>query len=132
MSDLSDKSVPIGELVLQTIAMPKETNINGDIFGGWLLGQMDLAGGILASRVADGRITTVAVSSMVFLNPVPVGSVLSCYAQTQSIGTSSIRLFIEAWCKAPGQSELCKVTEGEFVFVAIDDQGVPRAIEKNA
>lgn len=84
--------VPSGKLISQTIAMPRETNANGDIFGGWLLSQMDLAGAILAGRVAHGRVATVAISSMSFLNPVPVGAVVGCYAQTLSVGTSSIRI----------------------------------------
>ncbi len=132
---------PSGKLISQTIAMPRETNANGDIFGGWLLSQMDLAGAILAGRIARGRVATVAISSMSFLNPVPVGAVVGCYAQTLSVGTSSIRILIEAWIdNASGdmQSDLdpvdgqfaeqVKVTEGEFVFVAIDDHGNTRQV----
>ncbi len=136
---------PSGKLISQTIAMPRETNANGDIFGGWLLSQMDLAGAILAGRIARGRVATVAISSMSFLNPVPVGAVVGCYAQTLSVGTSSIRILIEAWIdNASGDiegnvegdldsvddqfAEQVKVTEGEFVFVAIDDNGNTRQV----
>jgi acyl-CoA thioesterase YciA len=120
--------VPSGKLISQTIAMPRETNANGDIFGGWLLSQMDLAGAILAGRVAHGRVATVAISSMSFLNPVPVGAVVGCYAQTLSVGTSSIRILIEAWIDNDSEGEQIKVTEGEFVFVAIDDNGNTRQV----
>ena len=120
--------VPSGKLISQTIAMPRETHANGDIFGGWLLSQMDLAGAILAGRVAHGRVATVAISSMSFLNPVPVGAVVGCYAQTLSVGTSSIRILIEAWIDNDSEGEQIKVTEGEFVFVAIDDNGNTRQV----
>lgn len=119
---------PSGKLISQTIAMPRETNANGDIFGGWLLSQMDLAGAILAGRIAKGRVATVAISGMSFLNPVPVGAVVGCYAQTLSVGTSSIRVLIEAWIDDDPNGDLCKVTEGEFVFVAIDDNGNTRQV----
>jgi acyl-CoA thioesterase YciA len=115
-------------LISQTIAMPRETNANGDIFGGWLLSQMDLAGAILAGHIANGRVATVAISSMSFLNPVPVGAVVGCYANTLSVGTSSIKISIEAWISQDNKSDLCKVTEGEFVFVAIDDNGNTRTV----
>lgn len=119
---------PAGKLISQTIAMPRETNANGDIFGGWLLGQMDLAGAIMAGRIAKGRVATVAISSMSFLNPVPVGAVVGCYAHVLSIGTSSMRILIQAWIEADHQAGSCKVTEGEFVFVAIDDRGNKRRV----
>ena len=130
MKSIAEPPVPTGMLVLQTIAMPRETNINGDIFGGWLMSQMDLAGGIFASKVVGGRLATVAVSSMVFINPVPVGAMLSCYARLEKIGTTSITMKIEAWSTAVGERVPCKVTEGEFVFVAIDDEGNKRSIDK--
>ena len=97
MQNINESPTPIGQLISQTIAMPRETNSNGDIFGGWLLSQMDLAGAILAGRIASGRVATVAISSMSFLNPVPVGAVVGCYANTLSVGTSSITISIEAW-----------------------------------
>ena len=128
MQNINEPPTPAGKLISQTIAMPRETNANGDIFGGWLLSQMDLAGAILAGRVAHGRVATVAISSMSFLNPVPVGAVVGCYAQTLSVGTSSIRILIEAWIDNDSEGEQIKVTEGEFVFVAIDDNGNTRQV----
>ena len=121
-------NMPNQDPAIRTIAMPADTNPAGDIFGGWLLSQMDLAGGILAGRVAKGRVATVAISSMSFLNPVPVGAVVGCYAQTLSVGTSSIRILIEAWIDNDAEGEQSKVTEGEFVFVAIDDNGNTREV----
>lgn len=121
---------PAGKLISQTIAMPRETNANGDIFGGWLLSEMDLAGAILAGRIAKGRVATVAISSMSFLSPVPVGAVVGCYAHTLSLGSSSMRILIEAWIEGDHQADSSKVTEGEFVFVAIDGQGNKRPVPK--
>lgn len=121
---------PSGELLLQTVAMPKETNTNGDIFGGWLLSQMDIAGGVMAERVAGGRTVTVAISSMAFIRPVPVGAIISCYGQLVSVGRSSIKLLLTVWCQPRLTGELHKVTEGEFVFVAIDELGHSRPIER--
>ncbi len=128
MQNINEPPTPAGKLISQTIAMPRETNANGDIFGGWLLSQMDLAGAILAGRIAKGRVATVAISSMSFLNPVPVGAVVGCYANTTAVGTSSIKITIEVWISDDYKSEPCKVTEGEFVFVAIDEQGKTRTI----
>ncbi len=127
---MENPSSPAGKLISQTIAMPRETNANGDIFGGWLLSEMDLAGAILAGRIAKGRVATVAISSMSFLNPVPVGAVVGCYAHTLAIGASSMRILIEAWIDGEQQADSSKVTEGEFVFVAIDDQGNKRKVPK--
>lgn len=128
MENINISPVPKGKLISQTIAMPRETNANGDIFGGWLLSQMDLAGAILAGRIAKGRVATVAISSMSFLNPVPVGAVVGCYASTTAVGTSSIKITIEVWISGDYKSEPCKVTEGEFVFVAIDGEGKTRQL----
>ena len=119
-------SVPAGKLISQTIAMPRETNVNGDIFGGWLLSQMDLAGAILAGRIAKGRVATEAISGMSFLNPVPVRAVVGRYANIIALGTSSLRILIEAWIDNDHKADSFKVTQGEFVFVAIDDQGNKR------
>ena len=119
---------PGGELALQTIAMPKDANYLGDIFGGWLLSQMDLAGAVLARRTARGRIATVAVDSMVFLRPVPVGAVVSCYARMLSIGRSSMQVMVEVWV-GDFAGEQQKVTEGKFTFVAIDENGRTRAVK---
>lgn len=121
---------PSGNLVLQTLSMPADTNPYGDIFGGWLMSQMDLGGAILAQEIAKGRVTTVAVGSMVFLRPVPVGATVSCYANPIEVGRTSIRTLIEVWIKDCRTSETAKVTEGEFVYVAIDDNGRTRPVPK--
>lgn len=128
MTDIDTTPVPQGELALQTVAMPKDTNPNGDIFGGWLLSHMDLAGGITAADVAGGRVATVAIDGMAFLTPVHVGAVVTCYCDLLEIGRSSIRIMVEVWINSPHDGEPLKVTEGEFVFVAIDDNGRTRTI----
>src|SRR5690606_13006865 len=96
---LDQDPVPTGTLTLQTLSMPADTNPYGDIFGGWLMSQMDIAGAILAQDIARGRVTTVAVGSMTFLRPVPVGATVSCYAEQIEVGRSSIRIIIEVWIK---------------------------------
>ena len=126
MRDIDDTPLPAGELALQTLAMPADTNPSGDIFGGWLMSQMDLAGSITASRRAQGRTATVAVTGMAFLTPVKVGSVVSCYTDIVEVGRSSIRINVEVWINP--HKEPVKVTEGEFVFVAIDENGRTRAV----
>jgi acyl-CoA thioesterase YciA len=128
MGDMDKEPTPLGELALQTIAMPKDTNANGDIFGGWLLSQMDLAGAISAFKVAHGRVATVAIDKMTFMVPVQVGSVVSCYAQIQDVGRSSVKAQVEVWMTLPKTGERHKVTEGTFVYVAIDDNKRTRAI----
>jgi acyl-CoA thioesterase YciA len=129
--DLNDDAPsPEGELALQTIAMPADTNANGDIFGGWLVSQMDLAASIAALKIARGRVATVAINSMVFLTPVHVGAVVSCYADVKDVGRSSIKINIEVWIGHKTTGEPAKVTEGEFIFVAIDDSGNTRVIPK--
>jgi acyl-CoA thioesterase YciA len=112
------------------VAMPKDTNANGDIFGGWLLSQMDIAGMITASDVANGRVATVAINGMAFLTPVHVGAVVSCYCDVLEIGRSSIRIIVEVWIVSQQDREPIKVTEGEFVYVAIDENGRTRAIQQ--
>ena len=119
---------PQGTLTLQTLSMPSDTNPLGDIFGGWLLSQMDIAGAILALEVAQGRVTTVAISGMKFLHPVPVGSLISCYSNLRSVGRTSIRIGIEVWIKDFKTHHRLKVTEGEFVYVAIDGEGKKRLV----
>lgn len=121
---------PNGDLALQTIAMPKDANFNGDIFGGWLVSQMDLAGAVTANRIAQGRVATVAIDTMVFLSPVAIGSVVSCYCSVLNVGRSSISLNIEVWAKHPKTQELRKVTEGKFTFVAINEDKRTRPIPK--
>ena len=128
MSDIDNTPIPQGDLALQTVPMPKDTNANGDIFGGWLLSQMDIAGGIAASEMAGGRVATVAIDGMVFLTPVHVGAVVTCYCDILEVGRSSIRIMVEVWINSPHDGEPLKVTEGEFVFVAIDENGRTRPI----
>ena len=127
MNNLDDNPRPNGELALQTVAMPKDTNANGDIFGGWLLSQMDIAGSIAAVKVAGGRVATVAIDSMAFLVPVKVGAIVSCYTDVISVGRSSIQVLVEVWTHG-GEQQRTKVTEGLFVFVAIDEAGRTRSI----
>ena len=128
MSDIDSTPVPQGDLTLQTIAMPKDTNASGDIFGGWLLSQMDLAGSITAAEVAGGKVATVAVDGMAFLTPVHVGAVVSCYSDVLESGRSSVRIVVEVWINSQHDGEPIKVTEGEFVYVAIDQNGRTRAL----
>jgi acyl-CoA thioesterase YciA len=130
MKDIDTNPVPHGDLALQTVAMPKDTNATGDIFGGWLLSQMDIAGLITAMEVANGRVATVAINGMVFLTPVHVGAVVTCYCDVLEIGRSSIRIIVEVWINSQHDGEPIKVTEGEFVFVAIDETGRTRAIAR--
>jgi len=130
MSDIDTAPAPHGDLSLQTVAMPKGTNANGDIFGGWLLSQMDIAGMITASEVASGRVATVAINGMAFLTPVHVGAVVSCYCDVLEVGRSSVRIIVEVWINSQHDREPIKVTEGEFVFVAIDINGRTRTIQQ--
>ena len=124
---------PDGDLVLRTMAMPADTNPNGDIFGGWILSQMDIAGGILAKEVSQGRVVTIAVNAMKFIRPVRVGDIVCCYGKVARIGTTSITLQLEVWIKPllherESEDVRLKVTEAEFVFVAIDDKGNKRPV----
>ena len=128
MQDINSAPIPQGDLALQTLAMPKDTNANGDIFGGWLLSQMDIAGAIAAGDAAAGRVATVAIDGMAFLTPVHMGAVVSCYADILDIGRSSIRIMVEVWINSQHDGEPIKVTEGEFIFVAIDESGRTREI----
>ena len=132
MNDIDEDPTPNGTLTLQTLTMPADTNPNGDIFGGWLMSQMDLAGAILAHEYAEGRVTTVAVGGMTFLRPVPVGATVSCYAEALETGRSSIRTLVEVWVKPPTSNTIEKVTEGEFVYVAIDNHGRTRPLNKSS
>ena len=116
---------PRGELTTRTLAMPADTNQNGDIFGGWLLGQMDIAGVICASKLAKGRTVTVAVDAMTFKKPVFVGDVVSIYAEVVRTGTTSLSLNIEAWVTRRNETDLVQVTSGTFTYVSIDDAGRP-------
>ena len=123
---------PKGELTLRTLAMPRDVNTNGDIFGGWVLSQMDMAAGIVASGRAQGRVATVAIDAMQFIRPVKVGDVLCIYVEIARIGRTSMGLQIEAWVlrnrQSAGKAAREKVTEGLFTFVAIDENGKPRPV----
>ena len=130
---MTDAATPQGDLVLRTLAMPADTNSNGDIFGGWIMSQMDIAGGIVAKELSEGRVVTVAVESMKFHAPVKVGDVVCCYGRLVKIGTTSITLQLEVWVNPilrpdEGPGGRFKVTEAAFVYVAIDDDGQKRAV----
>ena len=121
---------PEGELSIRTVAMPADANPSGDIFGGWLLSQMDVAGGIIAHRISRGRTVTVAVDAMKFHLPVFVGDILCCYAAVARIGTTSIAVKVEAWAERRDSIVKVKVTEGVFTYVAIDENRKPRPVAK--
>ena len=116
---------PRGELVIQTIAMPKDTNPNGDIFGGWLTSQMDLGSGILAAKTAQARVVTVAMEGMSFLQPVRVGDTVRCYARVEKIGRTSMTIPVEVWVTRYMTGEELRVTHGVFTLVAVDESGKP-------
>jgi acyl-CoA thioesterase YciA len=121
---------PRGDLTVRTIAMPADTNANGDIFGGWVMSRMDQAGGIAGVERTGGRVVTVAVEAMNFLRPVKVGDVLCVYTEVASIGRTSMRIHIEAWARRFMTKVREKVTDATFTFVAIDDDGKPRVIPR--
>jgi acyl-CoA thioesterase YciA len=127
-----DPEQPTGEPALRAIAMPADANPSGDIFGGWLLAQMDLAGGHTASQRARGRVATVAVEGMVFHKPVHVGDLVSCYAAVQRVGRTSIGIRVEAWRRPHHGGPQIKVTQGVFTYVAIDAERRPRPVPPDA
>lgn len=131
MNDFDDDDIPtpVGELALQTVAMPADTNPRGDIFAGWLVSQMDIAAAIAALKVTRGRVATVAIDSMHFLTAVHIGAVVSCYTEIVSIGNSSMRINVEVWINHRETYEPVKVTEAEFVFVSLDEKGRSRPID---
>ena len=119
---------PCGTLTVRTIAMPADTNANGDIFGGWVMSRMDQAGGIAGVDRAQGRVVTVAVEAMTFIRPVKVGDVLSVYTSVRSVGRTSMKIQVEAWAKRFRTALHEKVTDATFTFVAIDEEGRPRPV----
>ena len=121
---------PRGELAIRTLAMPADANPSGDIFGGWVLSQMDIAGGITAAQRARGRVATVAIDAMSFHLPVYVGDVLCVYASIEREGRSSLAVHLEAWALRQRLGGRVKVTEGLFIFVALDDDGKSRPLPK--
>lgn len=119
---------PRGELSLRTVAMPADTNPAGDIFGGWIMSLMDLAAGIAAGTRAKGRVATAAVSNLSFLQPVKVGDVVCVYTEIAKTGRTSITVGVEAHVLRRNQGERVRVTAAEFVLVAVDEHGAPRAL----
>jgi acyl-CoA thioesterase YciA len=119
---------PRGELTVRLIAMPADTNANGDIFGGWVLSQMDQAGGIAAVERAQGRVATIAVEAMTFIRPVKIGDVLCVYTEVDHVGRTSMKIHIEAWSQRFRTHVREKVTDATFTFVAIDENGRPRPV----
>jgi len=131
MSHTSD--APKGQLLLRPLAMPADTNANGDVFGGWIMSQLDLAGGILAKEISCGRIVTVSVSSITFKKPVKVGDVVCVYGECTKIGRTSMSIDLAVWVKPVrdhGIEDRFMVCDATFNYVAIDSEGKPRAIAK--
>ena len=124
----NDEIEPRGDLCTRTLAMPADTNANGDIFGGWLLSQMDIAGGVAASKVAKSRTVTVSIDAMNFRKPVYVGDLVSVHANLVRVGRTSITVHLEAWVKRRKEAQSILVTDGNFTYVAIDEQGKPLVI----
>jgi acyl-CoA thioesterase YciA len=118
--------------IIRTVPQPADMNGNGDIFGGWVLSQMDIAGGALAARVARGRVATVAITAMTFVQPIKVGDMVSIYGDVAKIGRSSITIDLETVVQRRHESTEIRVTHGTFVFVAIDEEGRPRSIAQEA
>ncbi len=133
----NNSAYPEGELLLRTSPMPSDTNANGDIFGGWIMSQMDIAGGMMAIEITGGRAVTIAVDAMKFIKPVKVGDVVCCYGAVTRIGNSSVTIRLEVWVK-PGFREMkidtensfCMVTEASYTYVAIDHEGRKRLFTK--
>ena len=119
---------PDQEPMIRAVAMPADTNPHGDIFGGWLMAQMDLAGGIAAGRHARGRVATVAVEAMSFINPVKVGDEVTVWAELLGVGRTSMRFRVSAWRRPRDSDRHTRVTEAVFTFVALDSDGRPRAV----
>ena len=124
----NDVHEPQGTLTIRTLAMPADTNPAGDIFGGWVMSQMDIAGAIAAVERAEGRVATVAVEAMTFIAPVKVGDILCVYTSVERVGTTSITIGIEAWARRNRLDDRVKVTDGRFVYVALGDDGRKRPI----
>jgi acyl-CoA thioesterase YciA len=127
---MNDK--PKGELVIRTIAMPRDTNPNGDVFGGWLMSQMDLGSGILASKTARARVVTVAMEGLSFLRPVGVGDTVACYAWVEKIGRTSMKIPVEVWVERFREHQTpILVTRAAFVYVAVDEAGRPIPVQRD-
>lgn len=131
VTSINTPAAPNGELALQVVALPRDTNSYGDIYGGWLMSQMDLAGMVLAGKLSRGRVATVAVGGMGFLRPVPVGAVVSCYASLEETGRTSMKITVEVWIESDELDEPAKVSEADFWYVAISAEGKTRPIPEN-
>ncbi|MEZ8780698.1 acyl-CoA thioester hydrolase YciA [Vibrio splendidus] len=132
-TSINTKQKPKGQLLLRTLSMPADTNANGDIFGGWIMSQLDLAGAILAQEISGGRIATVSVSSITFKKPVKVGDVVCCYGECVKIGRTSMSIDLEVWVKPIQEDNVnlrFQVCEANFNYVAIDLSGKPRLVQK--
>jgi acyl-CoA thioesterase YciA len=123
-------TAPNGELCIRTLAMPADTNQSGDIFGGWLLSQMDVAGAIMASTIAKSRTVTVSIEAMTFRKPVFVGDVVSVHCAMIRIGRTSITIHVEAWVTRREETSSILVTDGNFTYVAIDEKGHPQPVAR--
>jgi len=128
---LSAPSEPRGDLCIRTLAMPADTNANGDIFGGWLLSQMDVGGGVFASKLAKSRTVTVAIEAMNFRKAVYVGDLVSVHANLVRLGRTSMTVHLEAWVLRRREEQPILVTDGNFTYVSIDDDGKPQAIKRD-
>lgn len=128
MTTTAETQSPRGALTLRTIAMPADTNANGDIFGGWVMARMDQAGGIAGVERTRGRVVTVKVDSMTFRKPMKVGDVLCVYTEIGAVGRTSFKIRIEAWAQRFMTGVMELVTDAEFTFVAVDDEGKPRLV----
>lgn len=127
---------PKGNLILRTLAMPADTNPHGDIFGGWIMSQMDIAGGIMAREITCSRVVTVAVDTIVFIKPVKVGDVVSCYGEVSKIGTTSIAINLEVWVRAAvdnptNRGTESQVTKAAFTYVSMSEEGKKQPINKD-
>src|SRR5579864_9789244 len=122
---------PCGDLCIRTLAMPADTNQNGDIFGGWLLAQMDVGGGVFASKTAKSRTVTVAIEAMNFRKPVYVGDLVSVHATLVRVGKTSITVHLEAWVLRRKETHSILVTDGNFTYVVIDEEGRPQAVQRD-
>ena len=123
-------ATPRGKLTLRTLAMPADTNPSGDIFGGWVMSQMDIGSAICASELTKCRVVTAAVDSMSFIEPVYVGDVLCVYCEIIKTGRTSLNVHVEAWARRNKHEERVQVTQGTFIFVALDGEGQPKEINK--
>lgn len=127
---MTESNQPVGRLLIRNLAMPSDTNPRGDIFGGWIVSQMDLAGLGLAQETSDSRATTVAIEGMKFLRPVHVGDFICCYGELLKVGRTSMQIKIEVYAVGHKDTERRQVTEGVFTYVAIDEQGKPIAVKR--